>query len=151
MGTRAPQHLDRFSEVERKVIERVRDLGELTIPFKTTNQAYNYKFRLLRYIHALRAYAADEPLTLVANIITIKLRGNILTLTRKDSGDEAQAVLAALAGMVDPNLNADSSLSTQAEGLALARQKDAPENLELAAIGVHRWDESLGQYIPCED
>lgn len=97
---RTPQAMNRFPEVDIRVLQRVADAGRLDIKFETHNMAYNTKFRLLRLIKSLEFHEPNNPLTPVAVLMTIKIntKTNTITILRKDQSSEANSMEEALAG-----------------------------------------------------
>lgn len=144
MPIKQPQPLNRFPAIDFEVLQAVADRGRLDITFETDNQAVNTKFRLLRLIKSLEAYKAGEPLTEAAILMTLKLRGSIVTIIRKDQSPEQFAMRAAIDGPSNPFVSADQQEVLNAE-------EDAA-NKELEAAGmIRRGPDGKWQDIPVED
>lgn len=133
MGKRNPQPLNRFPDIDLRVLQRVADVGRIDITFDTPNQAYNTKFRLLRLIKSLEFYKPDDPLSHIAVLMTLKIKECNVTILRKDQSTEASAMEAALGGAF-VGRSADTVEAEQ-----VLKQDDA-DMKELEANGLVRWD-----------
>jgi hypothetical protein len=133
MGKRNPQPLNRFPEIDLRVLQRVADTGRLDITFDTPNQAYNTKFRLLRLIKSLEFFKPEDPLSRVAVLMTLKIKDCNVTILRKDQSTEANAMEAALGGAF-LGRSADTVEAEQ------SLKRDDADMLELEANGLVRWD-----------
>lgn len=105
---KTPMALDRFLPREFRALQHVMDHGQITIKFQTKSQATNNKFRMIRLMLSLQAYAPNDPVAKASKHFFTKCRGLLLTIGDWNRSQEEDAFQAAFEGKVE-DISADPS------------------------------------------
>lgn len=105
---KTPMALDRFLPREFRALQHVMEHGQITIKFQTKSQATNNKFRMIRLMLSLQAYAPHDPVSKASKHFFTKCRGLLLTIGDWNRSQEEDAFKAAFDGKVE-DISADPS------------------------------------------